>query len=305
MKHSQPWRFIALQMNSQPNVAENLAALEQLLTQLPACTDHRPQLVVLPEGALCFAGAADANVQLCEPLGLQDEQQQPVQFQLSALAMKFAVYLLVGTFPTASTDPKRFAASSLLFSPQGELIADYQKIHLFDALISDGTGQYRESARTMPGEKIAIAELGEQRELKLGMAVCYDMRFPGLFQALARRGMNVLALPSAFTTVTGDAHWHTLLRARAIETQSFVIAPAQTGCHGDLPSVVGSDDQPVASNRRETYGHSLIIDPWGRILADAGTAPGLIYADIDLMQATELRERMPLLHHNRFLSEFL
>jgi predicted amidohydrolase len=102
--------------------------------------------------------------------------------------------------------------------------------------------------------------------------------------------MNVLALPSAFTTVTGDAHWHTLLRARAIETQSFVIAPAQTGRH---------------QNGRETYGHSLIIDPWGRILADAGTAPGLIYADIDLMQASELRERMPLLHHNRFLSEFL
>jgi predicted amidohydrolase len=105
--------------------------------------------------------------------------------------------------------------------------------------------------------------------------------------------------------VTGDAHWHTLLRARAIETQSFVIAPAQTGCHGDPALVAGSDGQQSASNRRETYGHSLIIDPWGRILADAGTAPGLIYADIDLMQATELRERMPLLHHNRFLSEFL
>jgi nitrilase len=252
--------------------------------------EQRPQLVVLPEGALCFAGAEDANLQLQEPLGLQEQAVQPVQFQLSALAKKFAVYLLVGTFPTTTSDPKRFAASSLLFSPQGLLIADYQKIHLFDALISDGTGQYLESAKTMPGEKITLAELGEHSELKLGMAVCYDMRFPGLFQALARRGMNVLALPSAFTTVTGDAHWHTLLRARAIETQSFVIAPAQTGRH---------------QNGRETYGHSLIIDPWGRILADAGTAPGLIYADIDLMQASELRERMPLLHHNRFLSEFL
>ncbi len=290
MNQAQPWRLIALQLTSQPDVAANLASIEQLLNQLPQVTDQRPQLVVLPEGALCFAGAEDANLQLQEPLGLQDAAAQPVQFQLSALAKKFGIYLLVGTFPTQTSDPKRFAASSLLFSPQGALIADYQKIHLFDALISDGTGQYLESAKTMPGEKITLAEIGEHSELKLGMAVCYDMRFPGLFQVLARRGMNMLALPSAFTTVTGDAHWHTLLRARAIETQSFVIAPAQTGRH---------------QNGRETYGHSLIIDPWGRILADAGTAPGLIYADIDLMQATELRERMPLLHHNRFLSEFL
>jgi len=296
----QPWRLIALQLNSQPDVAANLAAIAQLLAQQPEVHDQRPTLVVLPEGALCFAGAADANLRLQEPLGLLDEPTQPLQFQLSALAKQFAVYLLVGTFPTCTSNPKRFAASSLLFSPQGELIADYQKIHLFDALISDGTGQYLESAKTMPGEKIALAELGEHNELKLGMAVCYDMRFPGLFQVLAKRGMNVLALPSAFTTVTGDAHWHTLLRARAIETQSFVIAPAQTGRHGHSLDAAGRE-----GSLRESYGHSLIIDPWGRILADAGTAPGLIYADIDLMQASELRERMPLLHHNRFLSEFL
>jgi len=289
------WRLIALQLTSQPDVAANLAAIGQLLAQLPEVHDQRPQLVVLPEGALCFAGAEDVNLQLQEPLGLQDKTAQPIQFQISALAQKYGIYLLVGTFPTTTADPKRFAASSLLFSPQGELIADYQKIHLFDAVVSDGTGQYLESAKTMPGQKITLAELGADHELKLGMAVCYDMRFPGLFQALAKRRMNVLALPSAFTTVTGDAHWHTLLRSRAIETQSFVIAPAQTGRHQN-----GRE-----SKVRETYGHSLIIDPWGRILADAGTAPGLIYADIDLMQASELRERMPLLHHNRFLSEFL
>lgn len=295
MTSAQPWRVIALQLNSQPDLAENLAAITALLSQLPELADQRPQLVVLPEGALCFAGGENANLQLQEPLGLQDEARQPVQFQLSALAKTFGIYLLVGTFPTTTADPKRFAASSLLFSPQGLLVADYQKIHLFDAKISDSTGQYLESAKTMPGDKITLAELGKDQALKLGMAVCYDMRFPGLFQALVKQGMNVLALPSAFTTVTGEAHWHTLLRARAIETQSFVIAPAQTGRHGNGPD----------SSLRETYGHSLIIDPWGRILADAGTAPGLIYADIDLMQATELRERMPLLHHNRFLSEFL
>ena len=287
---AQPWRLIALQLTSQPQVSANLAQIRQLLATVPALPDHRPQLVVLPEGALCFAGSDDANLQLQEPLGLAEQEQQPVQHQLSQLARQFAVYLLVGTFPTRTADPTRFAASSLLYSPQGELIADYQKIHLFDALVSDGTGQYLESARTLPGDKLTMALLGPDAALKLGMAVCYDMRFPGLFQALARQGMNVLALPSAFTTVTGEAHWHTLLRARAIETQSFVVAPAQPGRH---------------ANGRETYGHSLIIDPWGRILADAGTAPGLIYADIDLQQAAELQQRMPLLHHNRFLSEFL
>jgi nitrilase len=289
------WRLVALQMNSQPDVATNLAAIIELLRQLPEAPTHHRQLVVLPEGALCFAGDADANLQLQETLGLQSITQQPVQFQLSVIAKQFGIFLLVGTFPTRTSDPNRFAASSLLFSPQGELVADYQKIHLFDALVSDGTGQYLESATTMPGDKLTLATIGAQQQLKLGLAVCYDMRFPGLFQALAAQGMNVLALPSAFTTVTGAAHWHTLLRARAIETQSFVIAPAQTGRHA----------KDREDGGRETYGHSLIIDPWGRILADAGTAPGLIYADIDLMQANELRERMPLLHHNRFLSELL
>ena len=198
MNQAQPWRLIALQLNSQPDVATNLGAIGQLLEQLPEVKDQRPQLVVLPEGALCFAGAADANLQLQEPLGLQDKSVQPVQFQLNALAKKFGVYLLVGTFPTCTSDPKRFAASSLLFSPQGELIADYQKIHLFDALISDGTGQYLESAKTMPGEKVTLAELGEHNELKLGMAVCYDMRFPGLFQALARRGYECAGVTFGF-----------------------------------------------------------------------------------------------------------
>lgn len=295
-----PWRLIALQLNSQPDLATNVAQVTQLLAALPPVLDQRPQLVVLPEGACCFAGDPDANLRLQETLGLHDENAQPVQFQLSKLSKQFGVYLLVGTFPTRTDEPNRFAASSLLFSPQGELVADYQKIHLFDALVSDGTGRYLESAKTMPGNKLTLAEIGQNQELKLGMAVCYDMRFPGLFQALAKRGMNVLALPSAFTTVTGEAHWHTLLRARAIENQSFVVAAAQTGCHGHDPKSGG-----LESKARETYGHSLIIDPWGRILADAGTAPGLIYADIDLMQAEELRERMPLLHHNRFLSEFL
>lgn len=276
------WRLVALQMCSQPEPAQNLLAIRAQLGSLAKRPPSIQQLVVLPEGALCFGGDADANLQLQEPLG-----KGPVQQQLAALAKEFQSYLLVGTFPTRTADAKKFAASSLLFSPSGELIADYQKIHLFDAAVADNTGLYQESAKTLAGNKVTVADLGE---LKLGLAVCYDMRFPGLFQALGKHGMNVLSLPSAFTTVTGAAHWHTLLRARAIETQSFVIAPAQTGIH---------------ANGRETYGHSLIIDPWGVVLADAGTAVGAISADIDLQQVFSLRQRMPLPEHNRFLSELL
>lgn len=231
---------------------------------------------------MCFDGPVDANQRLQEPLGAGEWQQQ-----LAALASEFSIYLLVGTFPTQTADANKFAASSLLFAPEGNLIADYQKIHLFDADVADGTASYRESNRTAAGQKVTVAELPG---LKLGMAVCYDMRFPGLFQAMLPLGMTVLALPSAFTTVTGAAHWHTLLRARAIETQSFVIAPAQTGCH---------------QQGRQTYGHSLIIDPWGKVLADAGETPGLISVAVDLTEVSALRAKMPVQRHNRFTSEYL
>ena len=273
------WQFTALQLTRAIEPSENLQQIRQLLTQIPAA---RPQLVALPEGAMCFDGPADANQRLQEPLGGGLWQQQ-----LAALAGEFSIYLLVGTFPTQTADATKFAASSLLFAPDGSLVADYQKIHLFDADVADGTGSYRESNRTAAGQKVTVAELPG---LTLGMAVCYDMRFPGLFQTMREQGMTVLALPSAFTTVTGAAHWHTLLRARAIETQSFLIAPAQTGCH---------------QQGRQTYGHSLIIDPWGVVLADAGDAPGLISVAVDLTEVSALRAKMPVQRHNRFTSEFL
>lgn len=276
------WQLTALQLCSSPDPAENLRQITQLLQQLPPA---RPQLVALPEGVLCFAGPEGANLAIAEPLGgpgVPLTAQQPLQQQLSELARQQQIYLLVGTLPTQSPDPARFSASSLLFGPDGVLLADYQKIHLFDADVSDNTASYRESAATMPGAKVAVADLGA---LKAGLAICYDVRFPGLFTQLRQQGMNLLCLPSAFTTVTGAAHWHTLLRARAIETQSFVLAPAQTGTH---------------ANGRQTYGHSLIIDPWGQILADAGTEPGLISVRIDLQDVVALRRNMPLAAHNRF-----
>jgi predicted amidohydrolase len=277
------WQLTALQLCSSPSPADNLRQIADLLQQLPPA---RPQLVALPEGALCFAGPDGANLAIAEPLsepGIALNSQQPLQQQLSALARQHQIYLLAGTLPTQSTDPSRFSASSLLFGPDGTLLCDYQKIHLFDADVSDNTASYRESAATKPGEKVAVADLGA---VKAGLAICYDVRFPGLFSVLRQQGMNLLCLPSAFTTVTGAAHWHTLLRARAIETQSFVLAPAQTGTH---------------ANGRQTYGHSLIIDPWGQVLADAGAEPGLISVRIDLQEVAKVRRNMPLAMHNQFI----
>ncbi|EGM76624.1 Putative amidohydrolase [Rheinheimera sp. A13L] len=272
------WRLSAVQLTSGPEPAVNLAKVDQLLAQLPKAERH---LAVLPEGVAVFAGPDGLNLQLAEALGAG-----PLQTAYADLAKKHQLYLLVGTLPTQTTDPIRFAASSLLYSPAGELIGDYQKIHLFDALVNDSSKQYLESATTMPGKKVSLVQLDE---LKLGMLICYDMRFPGLSQALAAQGMNVLAAPSAFTTVTGDAHWHTLLRARAIETQSFVVASAQVGTH---------------INGRQTYGHSLIIDPWGRILAEAdGSSEMVLSVETDLDLCQQLAEKMPVRHHNRFQSE--
>ncbi|MBU0912086.1 MAG: carbon-nitrogen hydrolase family protein [Gammaproteobacteria bacterium] len=273
------WRLSAVQLTSGPDPMANLATVDRLLAQLPKAEQH---LAVLPEGVAVFAGPDGLNLQLAEFLG-----SGPLQKAYAALAKKYQLYLLVGTLPTQTSDPARFAASSLLYNPEGELIADYQKIHLFDALVNDSSKQYLESATTMPGEKLTLVQA---QQLKLGMLICYDMRFPGLTQALAAQDMNVMAVPSAFTTVTGDAHWHTLLRARAIETQSFVVAPAQAGTH---------------INGRQTYGHSLIIDPWGRILAEAdGSSEMVLSVEIDLDLCQQLAEKMPVRHHNRFQSEF-
>lgn len=273
------WRLSAVQLTSGPDAQANLAKVDQLLAQLPKAEQH---LAVLPEGVAVFAGPDGLNLQLAETLGAG-----PLQSAYAALAKKHQLYLVVGTLPTQSSDPKRFAASSLLYSPSGELIAHYQKIHLFDALVNDSSKQYLESASTMAGNRIIVAQAGD---LRLGMLICYDMRFPGLTQALAALGMNVMAVPSAFTTVTGEAHWHTLLRGRAIETQSFVVAPAQVGTH---------------ANGRQTYGHSLIIDPWGRILAEAdGSSEMVLSVETDLELCQQLAEQMPVRHHNRFQSEF-
>ncbi|MDX1539576.1 carbon-nitrogen hydrolase family protein [Arsukibacterium sp.] len=271
------WRLSAIQLTSGPEPAANLAAVRQYLQQLPQAEQH---LVLLPE---CFAvfGGSD-KLQLAHQAAIGEGE---IQQACRQLAREFNVFLVAGSQPTTTSDPNRFAASSLVYSPKGELLADYQKLHLFDVNVADNTGSYRESATTLAGQKISVCQLPG---LKLGLSICYDVRFPGLMQALAALGMQVLTVPSAFTRPTGVAHWHTLLRARAIENQCFVLAANQTGVH---------------ANGRETFGHSLIIDPWGEVLADAGTGPGWVSALVDLSQCQQLGQKMPVHQHNRFNSE--
>lgn len=275
------WRLSALQLTSTPDPQHNLVQVEQYLQQLQAQFGRvLPHLVALPECFAVFGGRDGLQLQHAAPLGEGDIQQR-----CAALAKRYGVYLLAGSLPTISPDPARFAASSLLFAPDGSLLADYQKMHLFDVEVTDSTGSYRESASTWPGQKISVVSCGS---LKLGLSICYDVRFPALMQQMAQQGINVLTVPSAFTRPTGAAHWHVLLRARAIENQCFVLAPNQTGTH---------------ANGRETYGHSLIISPWGEVIADAGTAEGWISAEVDLTDCALLRQKMPVAHHNRFNCE--
>jgi len=199
--------------------------------------------------------------------------------QLRALAGELGCWLLIGSLVIRLSD-ERLANRSFLIDPAGRVAARYDKIHMFDVEVPDGQS-YRESKAYQAGGTAVLADLPWGR---LGMTVCYDLRFPQLYRALAQAGADFVAVPSAFTRLTGRAHWHVLLRARAIETGSFVLAPAQCG---------------ETSQGRQTYGHSLIVAPWGEVLAEAGEAPGMILAEIDPARVAEARRMIPALGHNR------
>ncbi len=195
------------------------------------------------------------------------------------LARKLGIYVHVGSL-AIKLAPEKAANRSFLIAPSGDIAARYDKIHMFDVDLANGES-YRESHSYRPGEQAVLSELPWGR---LGLTVCYDLRFPALYRALAEAGASMLAIPSAFTQQTGEAHWHILVRARAIENGSFVFAAAQGGKH---------------ENGRETFGHSLIVDPWGRILAEGGTEPGVVMAEIDPAEISKARSRIPSLQHGR------
>ena len=216
---------------------------------------------------------------------LRHEEDDPTLAALRAEARDLGIWLLIGSLGLLTTDADgRFANRSFLIDPQGEIVARYDKIHMFDVNVTE-TEVYRESAGYRPGTQAVVAETPFG---KIGMAVCYDLRFPHLFRRLAQAGAQILTVPAAFNHLTGQAHWETLLRARAIETGCFVLAPAQTGFH---PEREGKG--------RQTYGHSLAIAPWGEIIAEAGVKPGVTFAEIDLAEVEKARARVPSLSHDR------
>ncbi len=216
---------------------------------------------------------------------LRPESEDPTLAALRAEAQALGIWLLIGSLGLKTDDPDgRFANRSFLIGPDGAIAARYDKIHMFDVTVSE-TEAYRESAGYRPGGQAVVAETPFG---KLGLTVCYDLRFPYLHRALAQAGASILTVPAAFNHLTGAAHWEVLLRARAIETGCFVLAPAQTGFHPE-----------TAGKGRRTHGHSLVVAPWGEVLADGGTEPGVIFADLDLAQVASARGRVPSLTHDR------
>jgi len=269
------FRAAAVQMRSGTDVARNVETMEKLVSDAVA---KGAQYVQTPEmtGALMRDRAALFA-------SLRDENEDLVFKAASALAKKHGIFLHIGSTAIAAGDGK-IANRGGIFAPSGEKIATYDKVHMFDVDLDNGES-WRESATYEPGKETVIAELPFA---KVGMAVCYDIRFPQLFRAQALAGANVITGPAAFTRQTGEAHWHVLQRARAIENGAFLISAAQGGVHED---------------GRETYGHSLIVSPWGKVLAEAAhDEPGVIVTDIDVSESTAARAKVPNLKNAREFS---
>ena len=249
-------------------------SLEQATALIRDAVAQGAQYVQTPEVSNMMQQNRAALFELLKPEA-EDESLKAYR----ALARELGIHLHIGSLAVLAT-PDRAANRSFLIGPDGALIASYDKIHMFDIDLGNGES-YRESANYQPGETALIADLPWGR---LGMTICYDLRFPSLYRALAESGALFLTAPSAFTKPTGEAHWHVLMRARAIENGCYVFAAAQGGKH---------------ENKRETYGHSLIVAPWGEVLAEGGTDPGFVMADIDPAKVGEARRKVPSLQHGR------
>lgn len=277
--HSSP-QITLLQWTSRADWETNKAYLLAQFEKIKATSLNAPHLVILPEVFARFGAGEAAQGKYAEELG-----HGPVQDFIADCCRRFDFWILAGTM--AIRGGERYLAASLLFDGNGELAARYDKIHLFDANVNDNTKSYRESTYTKPGNQLVVVDTPFG---KLGLAVCYDLRFPEMFRALRNMGAELISLPSAFTKVTGQAHWQPLLQARAIENQVYLLAPNQTGIHDD---------------GRETWGHSMVVDPWGRIVVSLAEASGFISFTPDFRELAELRGRMPVQQHNKFEVTFL
>ena len=265
------FRAACVQLRSSDDVAENIRVASALIREAKA---KGADFIATPENTTLMAPDGGAKLERSFP-----EQTDPALPAFRALAAELGVWLLIGSLAIKVSEAKT-ANRSFLFDPKGAIAARYDKIHLFDVDLPSGE-TYRESKTVAGGGRAVTADLPWG---KLGLTVCYDLRFPQLYRTLAQASAIVLTVPAAFTETTGKAHWHVLLRARAIENGAFVLAPAQGGTH---------------AGGRKTYGHSLIVAPWGEVLAEAGTDPGVIVADIDPELALEARTRIPSLRHDR------
>lgn len=266
-------RTALLQLNSSDDPAENLPVTQALIAEAKA---GGADLVLTPEVTNCVSASRTRQQEV-----LKTEGEDATLAALRLQASELGVWLLIGSLALKTDDSDgRFANRSFLITPDGGITARYDKIHMFDVEVSE-TESYRESAGYRPGRNSTLVEtpLGG-----IGMTICYDIRFPHIYRGLAQAGADILTIPSAFSPVTGAAHWESLLRARAIENGAYVLAPAQTGQHG-----------ATRGKQRKTYGHSMAVGPWGDILADGGLEPGVVYVDLDLSEVAKARHRIPSL----------
>jgi predicted amidohydrolase len=266
-------RVAAVQMSSQADVAANLEDCRRLLGQAAAAG---ASLVLLPENFAYF-GPETGKRAAAERLG---DEAAPIQATLAEVARTHGVTVIGGGMPEASGDPERPHNTSVVFGRNGALVASYRKIHLFDVDLPGGS-PYRESSSTTGGATPVVLRV---EDYGVGLSVCYDVRFPELYRALVDGGADILTVPAAFTVHTGKDHWHVLLRARAIESQAWVIAAAQCGTH---------------PQGRATYGHSMVVDPWGTPVAEASDRVGVVVADIDGAYLEKVRANLPSLKHRR------
>jgi len=270
-------RAALIQMTSGEDPEENLA---NTLSYLRKAKAGGASFALTPEVTNCVSGSRSHQQSI-----LHLEADDPTLAAIRSEARKLEIWILIGSLALLTGDEDgRFANRSFLISPQGDIVARYDKIHMFDVNVSE-TESYRESAHFRPGK---TAVTGKTDFGTIGLTVCYDLRFAHLHRALAQAEAEILTVPAAFSAVTGAAHWEPLLRARAIETGCFVLAPAQTGVH-----------YVKNGNERRTYGHSLAVAPWGEVLADAGLGCGVTFVDLDLDEVARSRKRIPSLGHDR------
>jgi len=265
-----PFKAACVQVNASDDMAQNI---EEACQQARMAAMLGAELVLFPENVAMMTFGADSI-----RANARTQDDHPALAAFSALAGDLDIWLHGGTLAIKVGD--KIANRAFVFSPDGEIAATYDKIHMFDVDLAGGES-YRESETFSPGSETVVVDLPWGG---LGLSTCYDVRFPYLYRALANQGATMLAVPAAFTVPTGQAHWHVLLRARAIETGCYVFAPGQTGTH---------------AGGRQTYGHSLIIDPWGEVLDDAEDGPGIIINDIDPARVLEARAMVPSLSHTR------